>query len=425
MKKLKIIIVLVVIIIIAITGTLIYIYANKPKGGSASENSGVDRKIEDDLVRVKNKTNFYAVKSCIDKYYLYLANQNAKTEAIYNMLDKEYIVAKQITKDNMMSNSPKFDENQEVTITDMYVNDKTNEISIYVAEGILRGRNTLNTSKFKIIVKLDKLNRTFGILPQDYVQEKYGKVELNTSLQIEVPKEIEKNNDNLYDLRNITEESYVQDLFNRYKNELRYIQNLAYQELDEEYSKIKFDNFSKFQEYIKNNYKEIVVGRLDKYQKTFENGYTRYVFIDTKGRNYIFKETAPMKYTVIMDTYTIDIPEFLEKYNKGTVQEKVILNLNKFMLALNDGDYKYAYSVLADSFKSNYFKTQEEFEKYAKSNFFQNNKFEYTKFGNDTNTYYTYDVTITDADVKQMSQKNKKFIMRLGSGTEFELSFNV
>lgn len=425
-KKLIIAMLLVVILIIVIIVGLL-IYQNRGKVFHGIEESGTDVKVEinDILKRVDNKTDFYAVKSCIDKYYLYLTNQNAKTEIIYNMLDKEYIIAKQITKDNMMSNLPKFDENQEVTITDMYVNDKTNEISIYIADGILRGRNTLNTSKFKIIVKLDKLNRTFGILPQDYVQEKYGKAELNTSLQIEVPKEIEKNNDNLYDLRNITEESYVQDLFNRYKNELRYSEELAYQELDEEYSKIKFGSFTKFQEYIKNNYKEIVIGKLDKYQKTFENGYTRYVFIDTKGRNYIFKETAPMKYTVIMDTYTVDIPEFLERYNNGTEQEKVILNLNKFMLALNDGDYKYAYNVLADSFKTNNFKSQQDFENYAKSNFFTNNKFDYTKFGNDTSTYYTYDITISDADGKDMNTKTKKFIMVLGSGTDFEISFNV
>lgn len=423
MKKLKIIIVLVVIIIIAITGTLIYIYANKPKGGSASENSGVDRKIEDELVRVKNKIDYYAVKTCVNKYYMCFGTEAVQAKSLLKVLDTEYIKSKQITENNIVENCPKYTGEVEATISNMYVNNKTNTISVYIVEGDLREKDTNTISKFKIIVKLDKINKTFGILPQSYVEEKYGKIE--SSVKVEIPEKIENNSENVYELRNITEESYVIDLFSRYKNELMYNRKLAYQELDEEYSKAKFENFEEYDTFIKNNIRKIAQGKLDKYQKTFENGYTRYVFIDTKGRNYIFKETAPMKYTVIMDTYRVDIPEFLEKYNKATEQEKVILNLNKFMLALNDGDYKYAYSVLADSFKTNNFKTQRDFENYAKSNFFANNKFDYTKFGNDTSTYYTYDVTISDADGKDMNTKTKKFIMVLGSGTKFELSFNV
>lgn len=425
MKKIKILIIVVIIVIIIITGALILIYKNNIMVDKPDPNRGVHLEINDKLIRVTNKIDFYAVKTCVSKYYMCFGTEGKQGEILLNILDDEYKSEKKITENNVIENLPKYIGEVEPTIINMYVNDKTNEISVYIVEGDLREKRTNTISEFKLILKLDKINGTFGILPQSYVEEKYQKFEIGTPIRINVPEEITKNVDNMYELRNITEEIYVQDLFNSYKNELMFNRELAYQELDEEYSKAKFENFSEYETYVKNNLKYIVIGRLDKYQKTTENGYTIYVFVDTKGRNYIFKETAPMKYTVIMDTYTVDIPEFLEKYNKGTVQEKVILNLNKFMLALNDGDYKYAYGKLSDSFKANYFKTQAEFENYVKANFFENNKFEYTKFGNDTNTYYTYDVTITDANVKEMSQKNKKFIMRLGSGTEFELSFNV
>jgi len=115
-----------------------------------------------------------------------------------------------------------------------------------------------------------------------------------------------------------------------------------------------------------------------------------------------------MKYEVILDTYTIDIPEFVTKYNASTPQEKVILNLNKFMLALNDKDYKTAYNMLAPSFRTNNFSTLAEFEEYAKTYLFENNKFEYTKFGNEAGTYYTYEVRITDASrtKRKRSYKN-------------------
>ena len=132
-----------------------------------------------------------------------------------------------------------------------------------------------------------------------------------------------------------------------------------------------------------------------------------------------------MKYTLILDTYTIDIPEFVDRYNSVTNQEKVILNINKFMQSINDGDYKYAYSILADSFKQNNFKTLEEFTNYVKTNFFENNKFDYRKFSGEADTYYTYEVDITDSSNASEEVKTKTFIVLLEDGTDFKISFNV
>ena len=100
----------------------------------------------------------------------------------------------------------------------------------------------------------------------------------------------------------------------------------------------------------------------------------------------------------------------------------MILNINKFRQAINDKNYKYAYSILADSFKANNFVTQDTFENYVKSNFFENNEFEYVEFGNEANTYYTYKVNIKD---KSGNNITKTFIVLLEDGTNFKLSFNV
>jgi soluble lytic murein transglycosylase len=54
---------------------------------------------------------------------------------------------------------------------------------------------------------------------------------------------------------------------------------------------------------------------LEKYLIKQRDGYTEYTLIDTYGNYYIFQETSPMQYTVVLDTYTIDIPEFVEKYS--------------------------------------------------------------------------------------------------------------
>lgn len=51
-----------------------------------------------------------------------------------------------------------------------------------------------------------------------------------------------------------------------------------------------------------------------------------------------------MNFTVILDTYTIDLPEFTEKYTKASDEEKVLLNIQKGFTAINDKDYRYVYN---------------------------------------------------------------------------------
>ncbi len=202
-------------------------------------------------------------------------------------------------------------------------------------------------------------------------------------------------------------------------------QELAYEKLDENYRKAKFANLSEFKAYALNNSRRFVTAKVTKYQKTEKNGYIQYACTDLDGRVYIFNETATKRYTLILDTYTIELPEFTSKYNSVNPREKIILNLNKFMQSINDKDYKYAYNLLADSFKNMNFKTLADFENYAKTNFFSENEFEYKEFGDEANTYYTYEVLIKDKTKKDTKEINKTFIMLLEEGTNFKLSFNV
>ncbi|MCI8621835.1 MAG: hypothetical protein HFJ50_09350 [Clostridia bacterium] len=208
------------------------------------------------------------------------------------------------------------------------------------------------------------------------------------------------------------------------QEEILYNPELAYEHLDENYKKAKFANLNEFKIYAINNSKRYVTAKVTKYQKTEKNGYIQYACTDTEGRVYIFNETAVKKYTLILDTYTLEIPEFTAKYNTSNPKEKVILNLDKFMQSINDKDYKYAYSLLAESFKNLNFKTQAEFENYMKTNFFEKNKFEYEKFGDEANTYYTYKIKITDKTGIDEREITKTFIILLEEGTKFKLSFD-
>ena len=300
------------------------------------------------------------------------------------------------------------------------------KILMYILwSGFLRDKQTGKISNFVNIAKLDKLNRTYSILLNDYVEKEYRDINIGEELEIYVSNSIGKNDYNEYDLRTVKEDEYVENLANRLKEEMIYNTQIAYNNLDANYKEKKFSSFDVFEKYVKNNIKKFFAISPDKYQKTVENNYTQYVLLDTAGNYYIFKETAPMKYTLILDTYTIDIPEFTKKYEASNDQQKVILNINKFMLAINDGDYKYAYNTLADNFKSSNFKTQQDFESYIKSSLFEKNKFDYEEFKNEASTYYTYKVKITNANGGSAREVNKTFIMVLEEGTDFKLSFNI
>ena len=72
----------------------------------------------------------------------------------------------------------------------------------------------------------------------------------------------------------------------------------------------------------------------------------------------------------MLDTYTVDLLKFTEKYTKASEEEKVVLNINKIFTAIDAKDYKYVYSKLAESFKNNYFNNESDLQKYLNDNLF-------------------------------------------------------
>lgn len=228
---------------------------------------------------------------------------------------------------------------------------------------------------------------------------------------------------NEFSFVNVNTEDLILIYFNKYKNNMANNIQEAYDSLDEEYRKKRFGNINEYRKYVNDNYSKLMLATLSNYKiDTTKSEYTQYICTDNLGNYYIFRETAIMQYKLILDTYTLDLPEFTEKYNSANENQKVALNIDKFMSAISSKDYKYAYNCLAGSFKNNYFKTQLEFENYAKANFYENNTVTYNNFEKQGDLCI-YSVTITDT--KTNNKKQKTFIMQLGEGTEFVMSFDV
>lgn len=98
------------------------------------------------------------------------------------------------------------------------------------------------------------------------------------------------------------------------------------------------------------------------------------------------------------------------------------MNLEKVIEAINEQDYNYVYNKLNETFRKNNFSTLEKFEKYIKENFYEENEATYLNF-NEISETYTYSVIIKDK--KTSKTKTKNFVMQLGAGTNFEMSFEI
>ena len=116
---------------------------------------------------------------------------------------------------------------------------------------------------------------------------------------------------------------------------------------------------------------------------------------------------------------------FKETYENAEDYKKVQMNIDKFFQMINRKDYKTAYSCLAQSYRDNYFKTQDEFEKYVKNNFYTYNKVSYQKYEQKGNKLYIFSIKLEDITGENAEKKEVKIIMQLNDDLDFEMSFGM
>ncbi len=389
---------------------------------------------------VKNANWYFTIKGCVDKYIEYVEKED--NTAIYNLLDKEYVNQNKITEDNVLkivgenklNNNYKINKMYQITgksFATYYVKGRTNNIEIY------------------FIVNIDNSSKAFSIA---YLTKSDYDKEISTPVQREQKYEdtIERNSYNRIIYQNYSEEEVIEEYLQDYLENALFNIEAAYNSLDIEYKQLKFKNINEYKTYVNNNremlesmckatwktytdfnnsdefekyFAQINKNGLDKYQISKDNNNKRYICIDTYGNYYIFSVESIMNYTIMLDTYTVDLPEFTEKYYNAEDTEKVALNIQKVFEAMNDKDYNYIYGKLADGFKEKYFKTVDDFEKYIKENFFEENEVDYLVYKKESEEYYSYVIDVYKKGTKD--KKRIRIIMELKSGTDYVFSFNV
>ena len=233
----------------------------------------------------------------------------------------------------------------------------------------------------------------------------------------------EKNDYNTFSVRGATSEKLSDEFLKEYLKEALNYPEDAYNMLDEEYRENKFGGLEEYINYINDRRDKLEEAKLSKYSISKKEGYDEILCIDQFENYYIFYKKENMDYKVVLDTYTIDIPDFLEKYESAKEQTKVGYNIEKFFNAINDKDYKYAYNVLDNIFKQNNYPTQLDFENYIKNNFYTKNELSHNEVDKQ-GTQYIYKITVKNAE-NETEQKNVTIIMQLGQKTNFVMSFSI
>jgi len=385
--------------------------------------------IERSIQRVISRNEFFNVRTCVTKFYVFLSklnNVNTKKEElqqIYDMLNEKYIEYNDITVDNMKSKLSTVKENINIIIDDMYVSQRDENISVYFVYGKLLDKSVSKHTNFSMIVNVDKLNRTFNVCLQDYIESKYNNINEGDNIEFDFSDKIENKIYNTYESKAVSDIEYIKYLFNDYKDKVIYDKKLAYEVLDGDYRKSKFKDFNEYNIYAKNSVRKLIMADLREYKYDKNSDYKQYVVKDSKGNYYIFRETAPMKYSIILDTFSLQLPEFIEKYDSTTEQGKVVLNIEKFVGALNEKDIDYIYNILSNGFKKSKYNTKDSLEKFINKKLNGNYSVEYGSFKTE-GEIYIYNIVLKNYEDEAKSLE-MQIIMQLKESRNFEMSFSL
>ena len=346
-----------------------------------------------------------------------ITDGDSKKEAIYNFLNPEYIAKNDISVSNVLD---KVHNNGKVKFIPLKMyellgNNKTQ----YAVYGIMQNINGEEQEEAYFVVSVDKRNTSFCITPVNF--EEYQDVN-------EIPLEgkdenIELNKNNYFSFSIMEENDIAQKYFTYYKSMMLENPEIAYEMLEEEYRNKRFGSLDEFKNYVTKNAEEIESYLAKEYEVNVLEDATEYVCQDQYKHSYIFKVSAVMQFQVKLDTYTIESEETKQKYQMANERRKVEMNVDKWIQMLNHRDYKAAYQVLDESFKSKHFQDLNRFEEYMTSRFPLYYGITLSDFSNEAGVYIQK-ILMTDITAKMKNPLHENIIMKL-TDEGFVMSFRI
>lgn len=423
MKNIKILIIAMLVLLIILIGTVIFLNGNILKQNDEATDNELQEGRHDQLILLDSFTSketndniVFSLNDVIQKLYSCIAVND--TEAVYNMTESKYIRDNNITTTTVKSIYPNVQNGVDYYIQDVYKIENYDKSEYYIYGLILDNNKTEDSY---LCIQIDTNNNAFGIKPiefAEYNSAKNGKISQISS------NKISKNKYNNFNIQSFSTEGLVRNYMKDYLFKIKYIPELAYKLLEDNYKKEKFANIDEFEIYIQNNVDRFSNFALKEYQNKIKEESIQYVVTDTNDNYYRLDVYKPLEYKIVLDNYTIETEEFLKNYNNATEENKINTCIAKFFKLINEKDYKSAYSYLDNTFKSNNFGTIEKFKEYINTNLFNNNILKtrsIEKIGN----VYSCKATIKSGISSAAVEKNITVIVLLKEGTDFVMSFSI
>ena len=372
---------------------------------------------------IQNFSEYNTVKSCINSLILYAKAGN--NNAIKEIIDGGYIF------ENVV-----FPKNSRLMLDPVYrVDNEAGNVNFVSFK--------INNQNIYGIIILDGANQTFKILKAsetDYNNAKNHNIESKYKEYIK----IDEKTFNKYEYSIVEDADIIKQYFNDYIQKANYYPEEAYNILDEKYKTNKFNTFLDFKNYL--NQRKEQLEALDIYNiktsndfktdeeyesylmnfkskglkqyliKDYET-YRLYICIDDYDNYYAFKETGAMEYSLYLDDYNILLAEDLYQYNSVDNKGKAALNVKRFLKAVNQEDYIYAYNMLSEGFKKNYFETLQKFIKYIENQNIDYNNIKNIEVREESNIYICI--------LKTNDNKTMQFNVQLLDNQEYKISFKV
>lgn len=435
MDKIKKIIIIISIIIIMIIVVLTVMALKRRTEGSDYEDTEFEHdltheEIKTEISEVENRNKYYAVKNILGKYAYMIVDGG--TESLYSVINSQYIADNKITKDNVQQyvesiiNGELTEEQLDnleikIEIDKMYYTESSVSITTFFTYGYFANNVNEDKTEFEIIIEMDSKNNTFYVYPTQYMQNEYESIEQLTNYSTTL-EEIPKNDYNEFSFENVEDAVVIYDYISKFKNSLVNDIENSYIMLDEEYRNKKFGNIEQYKEYVNENMQKFLSISISKYKVDTKDDYMQYTCIDKNGNYYIFKETAIMNYTMLLDIYTVELPEFTEKYESANAETKVGMNIEKIIQALNLNDYAYIYNHLDERFIEKNFESLEKFKQYMTEKYPSRYDVEYTNLSEEQGTYMQ-EIILKDKTTENQIQNT--IIMQLEDDYDFVMSFEV
>lgn len=242
------------------------------------EKNNEEEIIEQKLYGLESVTDYYTVRSCIIKYFLYYdslssgSSELSKEELLnqlYSLLDKSYIAKYNITLENI-EDKYSIPINETEVFIDKVLYEKTNNIYTYFINGTSRDRKTNVINDIRFIVCLDTKSETFSLFLEDYIRDnKLDNIKEGDVIDFKTNEIIQDNNLNRYKPYKYSYDEYIEDMYEKIRKYMLYSPEKAYEFLNKKDSKI--NSYSKFESFINDNYKEIYTMTMDSY--LFEYNY--------------------------------------------------------------------------------------------------------------------------------------------------------